>query len=84
MRSKSGFQPSVAVIKQGGAVDRAAKSDAAIADVKCTAHVLNVIRMCIHKSQTWLRLNRQQTRKSDVDAFITDVKCECDQNGHIG
>ena len=52
MRSKSGFQPSVAVMKQGGAVDRAAKSDAAIADVKCTAHVLNVIKMCIHKSKT--------------------------------
>ena len=44
------FQPSVPVMNQGGALDRAAKSDALIADVKCRAHVLNVIK-CVFTNQ---------------------------------
>ena len=95
MRSKSGFQPSVPVMNQGGALDRAAKSDALIADVKCRAHVLNVIK-CVFTNQRHDRPAEPHTNqggavyrvaKSDVDALIADVKSECDQmhtSGNIG
>ena len=64
MRDKSGFQTSVAVMNQGGAVDRAAKSDASITDVKCECDQ-NVTRahgyqnvICAHFVQNVIRAPR--------------------------
>ena len=51
MRSKSGFQPSVPVMNQGGALDRAAKSDALIADCQVQSSCVECDKMCIHKSK---------------------------------